>query len=360
MKRLAYGLVALAIIAMAVAGFKWLRDTRPQPEKQVLAHKVWPVAAQRVRLVEVRPERSVFAEVKLAGAPRLVQAPFAAWVRQVHVTQDAAVSKGAPLVTLDVLDARAALNQAEAEVARLRAQIAAEQAQLKARQDLARRKLAGELDIEVRRQSLAGLKAQLARAEAVLAQRRRDAASPVIRAEGDLRVTAVKVAPGQRVSAGAVLMEGHAPGDLRLRVVLPDGLWRQVAGRADQLSLKTEAGTFAFERLAQQVTPLGKPVWFCGPVAALRLGDLVTGTLQLPPVRQAALLPFSALYGTDHLYLIENGHLRRRPVTLLGQVRREGRSLAVVQGVPEGAQVLTTHLPNAIDGLAVKVAGGHG
>ncbi len=360
MKRLAYWLVALAVIVGAVAGFKWLRDTRPQPEKQALTHKVWPVAAQRVRLTEVRPERAVFAEVRLAGAPRLVQAPFAAWVRQVHVTQDAAVEKGAPLVTLDALDARAALNQAEAEVARLRAQMAAEQAQLKARQDLARRKLAGELDVEVRRQTLAGLKAQLAQAEAVLAQRRRDAASPVIRAEADLRVTAVKVAPGQRVSTGAVLLQGYAPQDMRLQVVLPDSLWRRVADRAGMLTLKTTAGIFTFDRLAQQVTPLGKPAWFFGPVEGLKLGDLVSGTLQLPPVRQVALLPFSALYGTDHVYLIDDGRLRRQPVVLLGRVRRDGRTLAVVRGVPEGAQVLTTHLPNAIDGLAVKVVGGHG
>ncbi len=347
--------LALLIVAGAVAGFKWLKDTRLQPQQEALQHKVWPVAAQWVRLTTVRPQRDVFAEVKLAGAPRLVQAPFAARVAAVHVQQDAEVKAGTPLVTLDVLDARAALHQAEAEVARLKAQLSAEQAQLKARQDLARRKLTGELDIEVRRQNLAGLQAQLRRAQAVLAQRRRDTADPVLRAPTDLRITAVKVAPGQRVNSGAVLVQGYAPQDLRVQVVLPDGLWRRVAEQASALTLKTASGAFSFERPAQQVTPLGKPVWFRGATAALKLGDLVSGTLSLPPVKQAALLPFAALYGTDHVYLIKDGHLRRQAVTLLGQVQRDGHTLAVVRGVPDDARVLITHLPNAIDGLAVKV-----
>jgi len=348
----------LIILAVAVGGFLWLKHTRPAPVQSAPPPKSWPVAVMKVNVGTYTPVRDVFASVVLRGSGWQLQAPFSAWVRDVRVAAGDEVRAGETLVVLDATDAAAARARAEAQVVQLEAKIALTRQQLAARQKLARQKLAGELDVETFRQQLRELEAQLKQARAQLKQVARDTAAPLLKAAETVRITEVKVAVGQRVNVGQTLMQGYRPQALRYQVTLPDALWRQVEGQLSELTLVDGARRHAFERAAQKVSPLGKTVWFQAD-ARSRLGDLRKLTLCLPPQSDVAALPYSALYGEDHVYLVQDGILRRQPVVWRGEIRRGGETWALLAGVPDGAQVLVTHLPNAIDGLRVKVVAHH-
>ncbi|SIO10992.1 RND family efflux transporter, MFP subunit [Sulfurivirga caldicuralii] len=353
------GFLALVILAAAVGGFVWLKQTRPTPPQSSLPSKSWPVAVVTAMPGEYVPVREVFADVVLLGSGWQLQAPFAAWVRAVPVKPGDQVQVGTSLVKLDATDAVVARVNAEAQVAQLEAKIALTRQQLKARQKLARQKLAGELDVETFRQQLKELQVQLKQARAQLKQVQRDTAEPVLKADADVRITEVKVAAGQRVNVGQTLVMGYRPEDVRYQVVLPESVWRQVETHLHELALTDGVHQYAFDRAAEQVSPLGKTLWFRADNTA-RLGDLRKLTLKLPPLTDVVALPYSALYGEDHVYLVQDGILHRQPVQWRGEIRRDGKTWALLEGVPDGAQVMITHLPNAIDGLRVKVSAANG
>lgn len=353
------GLFALLILAGAIAGFVWLKHTKPVPQQSALPPKTWPVAVMRAEAGQHVPVREVYARVVQLGSGWQLQAPFAAWVREVRVKPGDQVQAGTPLVQLDATDAAVARANAEAQVAQLEAKIALTRQQLKARQKLARQKLAGELDVETFRQQLNELQAQLKQARAQLKQVQRDTAEPVLKADAAVRITDVKVAPGQRVNVGQALVMGYRPEDVRYQVVLPESVWDQVQQNLNALRLRADDRQYAFDRAAQQVSPLGKTLWFRAD-DSVRLGDLRKLTLALPPLTDVVALPYSALYGEDHVYLVQDGVLRRQPVRWRGEIRRDDKTWALLEGVPGGAQVMITHLPNAIDGLRVKVSAANG
>lgn len=72
------------------------------------------------------------------------------------------------------------------------------------------------------------------------------------------------------------------------------------------------------------------------------------------------VIPFSALYGADSVYLLTSeGRMKRVEVERIGEAAgRNGERSLLVSGealVP-GARLITTHLPNAVTGLKVDVA----
>jgi hypothetical protein len=67
-------------------------------------------------------------------------------------------------------------------------------------------------------------------------------------------------------------------------------------------------------------------------------------------------VPYSAVYGADRIYTIVDNKLKSMMIENLGEVMMDGQVWAMVRGdLPDGAQVATTHLPNAINGLKVSV-----
>ncbi len=346
---------AALILSLAVGVFMWLKATKPQVSTPPVAEKTWPVAVAHVRLETLRPERTVFATVSVPQQLK-VQAPFAGWVSALPVKPGVSLAPGDLLVRLDDTDAKALLAQAQAEVSDLEAQIRIERLNLAAQQNLVARKLANELSVEQLKAKLDQLQARLERARARLAQVRRDVSKAEIRASTPLRVVEVKVAEGERVTPGQLLVSAYDPRTLELSVVLPDSVWRRVRDRAQQLRLMDARGRmFPFARAAAQRTPLGVTLWFKAAEAGLTLGDLKKLTLQLPPMAQVAAVPYSALYGEDHVYVVVDGRLKRMTVAWVGEITRQGRTLALVSGLADGQQVLVTHLPNAIDGLKVAI-----
>ena len=78
------------------------------------------------------------------------------------------------------------------------------------------------------------------------------------------------------------------------------------------------------------------------------------------PVRNDSVaLPYSALYGNDTLYQVLDGRLQRIQVQRVGETMNEqGERRVLVRSteLKAGMEVVTTHLPNAVQGLKVEAS----
>jgi hypothetical protein len=73
-------------------------------------------------------------------------------------------------------------------------------------------------------------------------------------------------------------------------------------------------------------------------------------------------VPYTALFGGNRVYRIEQGRLRAVDVEVLGEAAgdadapaAQGARLLVRGALKNGESLLATHLPNAVSGLKVEV-----
>lgn len=247
------------------------------------------------------------------------------------------------------------------------------------------------------------LQAQLERARAGLAIAERDAARSLVMAPFDGVITRIEVAPGDRVASGADLLSVYPLTGLELRARVPNRyqddilsalregqpLWARVPERDMALRLERlagegdPAGTEAILSVAPVFAPTLSPTLVTTtrtttPLATtaeaglVRPGTMLSVLLELPPVANTLAVPYSTLYGNDTLYLVnEDDRLERLSVTVLGETvpraaEQEGGAtdeamtasgerwlLVRSDSLASGQRVVTTHLPNAVDGLLV-------
>ena len=84
-------------------------------------------------------------------------------------------------------------------------------------------------------------------------------------------------------------------------------------------------------------------------------GRFVRLELALPAQDGLIALSHESIYGTDRIYLVdEHSRMRARQVARVGETRLDDgrvRVLVSAPDLPAGARVVTTQLPNALDGL---------
>ncbi|SDF94656.1 Biotin-lipoyl like [Onishia taeanensis] len=244
------------------------------------------------------------------------------------------------------------------------------------------------------------LQAQLERARAGLGIAERDAARSRVMAPFDGVITRIEAAPGDRVASGADLLSVYPLTGLELRARVPNRyqddilsalregqpLWARVPERDMALRLERLAGegdpagteailsvapTLATTALSTEA--LSTPAFANTAEGGLvRPGSMLSVLLELPPVANTLAVPYSTLYGNDTLYLVnEDDRLERLSVTVLGETvpraaEQEGGAtdeamtasgerwlLVRSDALASGQRVVTTHLPNAVDGLLV-------
>ncbi|TFH86598.1 biotin/lipoyl-binding protein [Billgrantia azerbaijanica] len=402
-------LLPVLILALGVAGFLALRLTRPEPAPAVPEERSWRVETLTVELVERAPVLPLFGEIVAPDRLEVV-APLPGRIAARPVHDGQRVSAGTLLVALDEADSRPPLRQAEAEVADLEAQIDSErirhandrealerereilataQRSLERIRSLVARNLASQteldnardtlararLEVTTRERSLAehparlkSLEARLARAEAVRDAAQRDLQRSRVTAPFDGIVTGVEVAPGDQVGANAPLLSLYPVGGLELRARVPrryqEELADQLARGTRIIAVAEEGGQrFVVERLAGESAPTGTEAILAlqGPADGLRPGSLVPVRLERPAIAEALAVPFSALHGSDVLYRVSDAsRLERLNVTRRGEVPGpDGARWALVTSdeLKAGDRIVVTHLPNAMSGLRVDVAG---
>lgn len=381
------------------------RDQRPPLQAQ---EKRFLIESELVEFSSYSPEISLFGSIHIQAVSPL-SAPLTAEVMTVAVKSGDLVKAGQVLLELDRTDIDFLVGQRAAEVAQLRADLqneknrlntltntlksqevlldlaekernrlqqvqsqklaSASQAEASAR-SYEQQKLALEeakLALKNQPQVIERLQAQLRRAELALTQAQSDQAKATLRAPFTGVVTKVAVGVGTRVPAASPLLTLYAKNDLEVSALIPENHLfqvRQALASGERLEAYADQSIsekpFILKRLAGEVSTgsAGVTAFFTLPADSnLALGETLALRLRLPPLFSVRL-PASALYQQRYVYrLTAEKRLEAVPVTLLGEQQNpEGQSLVLLQSTAwqAGDRIMTTTLPNAINGLQVE------
>lgn len=384
-------LLPIAVIVVGAAGFLALKASRPAPPAVEARERVWRIETRQVAPGEARPTLVVYGRIEAPDRLRAAS-PVSGRILEVAVRDGQLVDAGALLARLDpgdllprveraraevererirhrhdreaIVEERRLRDLAEASVERLsrlkKAQLGAESALDQAREALARARLA----LTQREQSLAEHPARLSQLQANLAEAERDAARGLIRAPFAGRIAGVEVAAGDQVQPGQALMSLYAAADLFLRARVPVDYAAELRRALAAGETPTAEAEYGERRIAARLERIGGEADARGIDVLLRLidgddvpvGAFLAARLQRPIADGVIELPYSALHGGDRIYRIEGGRLASVAVTRVGE-RRDGDDVRVLLRAPQlaaGSEVMVTHLPNAIDGLAVE------
>jgi membrane fusion protein, multidrug efflux system len=126
-----------------------------------------------------------------------------------------------------------------------------------------------------------------------------------------------------------------------------EGVDQPVAGRVARIAPAAEPGTRS----------IGVTIELANPKETLRAGQYALVRAELPDNTDRLTLPSSAVgqtSGQDHVWLIENGVLARRAITVGRRDEREGR-VEVLQGVGRESKVLGARFDNLREGAKASV-----
>lgn len=411
MRRLSTFIIPILILALGFGLFRLLVATKPEQASPTVQERVWRVEVEPVELLIAAPELELYGRVE---TPDLLRATASAnaWVTEVLVQDGDFVTEGELLLRLDERDFEPRIDQVEAEIADLEAQIASEknrletdrlaleqeqrllklaqdavsrQQRLKTQQvgaeqaldDAKRTEAQQQLTVTSREMSIAdhpsrlrGLEARLASAKARLAELRLELERATLRAPYDAIITGVEVTEGAQVTKGETLMRLYATDSLEVRARVPAPYQDELIGAVQQgkaLEASTDIGgerlALRFDRLAGEADPSGVDALFQvdGDPSLVRLGQLLSVSLKRPMRDAVVEVPFRAVYGGGRLYLVEDGRMRGVDVETLGtRVGDDGEERLLVRSdaLQPGAALVTTHMPNAIEGLRVEIVDG--
>ncbi len=381
------------------------RDKRPPVQAQ---EKRFLIESELIEFSKYSPEISLFGTVSIQAVSQL-SAPLTAEVMAVAVKSGNPVEAGQVLLELDRTDIDFLVGQRATEVAQLRADLQNEKNRLvtlgntlKSQETLLtlaekertrqrqlesqkltsgsqvdsseksyeQQKLALEdarLAVKNQPQIIERLQAQLRRAELVLAQAQSDQAKATLRAPFAGVVTGVAVGVGNRVQVGSPLLMLYAKDNLEINALIPENhlnTVRQALANGEKLlayAPKTSSEkTFLLKRLSSEVSAGNAGVVAFFALAAddaFALGETLALRLRLPPVASLRL-PASALYQQRYVYrLTAEDRLESVAVQFLGEQQSpSGKSLVLLQSAElrPGDRIMTTTLPNAINGLQVE------
>ncbi|MDD3676967.1 efflux RND transporter periplasmic adaptor subunit [Thauera propionica] len=382
----------LLILAIAIAGFVLLRATRPAPPAVEARERVWRVEAMTATPETIQPTLVLYGRVEAPDRVRAA-APVSGRVLELKVRDGDRVEAGAVLARLDPRDLQPRVVQAEADIERERirhrhdldavkqertllalaeakvarfeklknARLGAESAFDQAREEAAR----VQLSLTQREQAIAEHPARLAQLQAKLAEARRDAQRGEITAAFAARIGKVEVAAGDQVQPGQTLLSLYASETLYLRARVSAIYAEELRGalqRGERLTADAEFGggrvTATLERIAGEADARGVEVLLrLDERSRVPAGAFLNAVLQRPPVETVVALPPSALHGGDRIYTVRDGRLAGVRVLRAGERRDAERLQLLVRAdtLPAGSTVMVTHLPHAIDGLAVEL-----
>jgi membrane fusion protein (multidrug efflux system) len=126
-----------------------------------------------------------------------------------------------------------------------------------------------------------------------------------------------------------------------------EGVDQAVAGKIARIAPAAEPGTRS----------IGVTIELPNPNEALRAGQYALAKVELSDPQRRLTVPASALgntAGQDHVWLIENGALARRAVTVGRRDPREGR-IELLSGVTAASQVLAARFENLREGAKATV-----
>jgi HlyD family secretion protein len=400
-------LLPILILAVAVGIFRMLKATKPEQEPPRVQERIWRVEVARAAPGRLAPELELYGRVETPDLLRAA-ASAAAWVDEVAVRDGDAVRAGQVLLRLDARDFLPRISQQEAEIAVLEADIDSERNRYEtdklaleqerrlleiARNSVARQqrlktqKVGAEQALDEAEQAeaqqaltvsnremgladhpsrLSALESRLASARARLDELKLEFERATIRAPYDGIINGVEVTAGDQVSKGAVLLQLYALDSLEVRARIPAPYQAElIDGLIGESPLQAIAQVgdaridLELDRLAGEADPSGVDGLFrvVDDPGLLRLGQMLTLRLQRPAREDSVAVPFRAVYGGDRLYKLVDGRMVGLTVESLGgRIDDDGTEQLLVHSpdLRDGDLIVTTHMPNAMDGLRVE------
>lgn len=404
-------LLPLVILGAALLIAVVIVSTKPKAKPVQVKEKAWRVSVQYAEPQSLSPMLTLYGRIESLWSSQLT-AGITADVMQVKVLEGDDVAKGQLLLTLDDRDAQLMLAQREAELAEVAAKIDAErtrdqadreslerekqlfelsQAELERIKGLVERKLASQstvdsarqevqrkaLTVRAREQSiqshnarLAELKAKRHRAEALRDQAKLDVERARVISPFNGRIAKVLVSPGKRVRSGDPLIQLYDTSAMVVRSQLPSRYVGEIRRAQTQGKALRIDGSIDGEPLRAELLRIAGEVSNSnGGIEALfviadgnrfQQGRFVRIDLILPRRDDLIALSPEAIYGADRIYLVDaDKRIHPKRVERVGELRdeqRRSRVLIASTGIKPGDAIVTTQLPNAIEGLLVDIA----
>lgn len=403
-------LLSLMIVITAIAIFFALISFKRDAEKSQTQEKAWTVNAQQVKVGSYSPNLILYGRIESPRNSRL-EAAVNAYVLATPVLEGASIKKGQLLVQLDDRDTKLSLQQRQAEVDNLSAQIktekvraendkealayeeklltlkqraidrqqalfaeelGSEQALDNARQDYQNQYikfLERKLAVDDHKNRLKQLEAKRSQSQALLQQAKLDVERTKITAPFDGRLSKLAVSVGDRVQQGEMIVEVFDTHSIEIRAQIPtqsvSSLRKAVASgfvAKGTAQINNQTIHLQLERLAGKVEQGRGGIDGLFAVtshdASLTLGRAIAISLQLPMVHHVISLPSSALYGANRVYQVVDGRLKSITIKRQGNITEpSGLSKILVQSpqLKNDDWIITTQLPTARSGMLVKV-----
>lgn len=400
--------IPLIILALAFLVLALLMATKPSPPTTTSIEKAWQVSVKNVQFVDAEPQLKLFAKSESPNSAHL-KSTLSAEVLGLEALEGDVVAAGQTIIQLDAREASWKVQQRQADVDELKARITAEtnrfeadqqallaeqkifeiankaserQAKLREsnlvaqeRYDIAASQAAqSQLAITQRKQSIADhparlkqLEASLSRAKAFLDQAKFELEKSKVQTPFKARITAIHVAPGERVQAGQLLAEVFDADHIELRAQMPNSYAHHIENALDRgADINAYSGTRSFKlaRVSGRASSShgGLDAFFVPTenTSTIALNESLTLKVNLPTTERVVELPRSAIYGSNRIFLVQEERLQSLLVEIIGQRFEENSIDKVLVRAPElqeGQQIITTQLPNAINGLKVEVRG---
>lgn len=399
----------LVIIAIAIAAFIALKQSKPEKVVIEKPEKIWQVNTVAVNIEQIAPEITVYGRVE---TPRksLLKSALVADVLSVNILEGSLVEAGQVLMMLDDTDMQLLVLQRQADLAEIDALMVVENQRFKSDQgllghekqllQLADKSVARSKKLEQTRLAskaslddalgnkqrqlliikrlnfdlaehpsrLAQLQARHKRAQAILEQAEVDVRRAKITAPFSGRIARLNVSVGDRVRSGDSLLLLYDLDNLEVRAQLPGRYINQVHTMLQQnetilakASVNQQQLIFKLARLSGEVKidsgGIDGLFSITGHTYALALGSFVELNLKLAKQMDVIALPFNALYGLDHVYRLKEGYLQSIMIERVGQFTNDSGNKQLLlrsRDLQQGDQVVSTQLPNAITGLRVE------
>ncbi len=404
----------LAILGGSVFVTMEMIKSKPEPKARHAFKTVYTIKTTTTELADHQPNFISYGEVVAA---RNVDLRSLVSGEVVSISQKlqagARVTAGEALVEIDsfsfdgaVREARANLKETSARLAENEARIVSEQSkQVSARdqlaiaeRDLARAKSlrkngtmtqqqveARTLIVSQRQQSLnlssnmvkieqARLEQQQAAIERLkwrLAQAERNLENTILKAPfaGIVRSSTVDV--GKLLSANDVVVSLYEPGNFEAKFTLTDAQFGRLQNDADGLAGRKVDVIWniggrevhfpgRIERIGAEINSSrgGVEVYAAldnsGDKIELRPGAFVEIIVSDQQFTDTVKLPEQAIYNGMHVYVMDDGKLHKRAVTI---VAYDGENVLISTGLKSGEKVLTTRIAEVSDGLNVREEG---
>jgi HlyD family secretion protein len=416
MKTILKFLLPLLILAIGISGFMYMQKTKPKNKPIEIEEQAYIVTVVPIIPTALSPTLTLYGRVEshrwaTLRTPTLSLSANVEVIK-VAVLEGEKVKNGKVLIRLEDSDSSLNLKQREADLVDIGAQIELEKLRhannltaltheetllsltrksVERRRRLKKQRLSSQssleeaqqvverqmltitnrrLDIQNHKARLAQLQAKRTRALAMRELARLELARTQIKAPFAGVIAKVMVAVGDRVRSGDALLSIYDNTTLEVRAQIPTRYQDTVLNAlAAGYSLKAYTQVnqktirLQLDRVSGQINPDSGGIDGIFRVKKgadlLRLGQFLTLALNLPRQNRVVALPFEAVYGTNRIYKLKDGRMKGLTVERVGeQMTADGKSYILVRSseLQQGDQVIVTQLPNAMEGLKVRLA----